>query len=753
MKTLAFGYPKLGESRQFKSSLERFFSGGIPEEELLKDFASLEKERLSTYRLYVDLFPAGELSFYDPMLDLVYSLGMIPERFLPNKGLSTYFEMARGKMALELTKWFNTNYHYLVPEFEDFKLSPNLDLLKTYFKWAQGQTGVFSLIGPYTFTKLSKKIVSRTPSPIPPEEVGSALDHLLPFYRMILEGLLSIGVEAFLIHEPAFCGDMTPSEWKSVQKAYGSLGLLGEKIYLVTYYDSLSDYRALLELPVRGIGLDLLSNKENERFLLEQGFPGEKELLLGIVSGRSVFATPLRERIALVERIQKKLRPKEIYLANAQPLFHLPVTVEVEKNLPRGLKEHLAFARERLQELGLIQKALGGDPSALRAVDQDTERRKIPYARNEVVRKELSSLDEGSFRRELPYEERVVLQREILALPPLPTTTIGSFPQTPELRRMRSAFRKGEVPENVYKSFIREQIRNVIQYQEEIGLDVLVHGEFERTDMVEFFAERLEGIAVTEHGWVLSYGSRVYRPPIIYGDVSRPRPMTLEEITFAQSLTSHPVKGMLTGPVTILNWSYSREDLPRSEIAYMLALAIQKEVRDLEEAGIKIIQIDEPAFREGAPLKKRDWPEYFHWAVRAFRLAGRAKPTTQIHTHMCYSEFSEILEEILAMDFDVISIEASRSKGELVEAFSRMKGWNRGVGIGVYDIHSPAIPEEKEIEAILRRVLRILPSSLIWVNPDCGLKTRRWEEVTPALKNMVEVAKKLREEVGKREGV
>jgi len=368
------------------------------------------------------------------------------------------------------------------------------------------------------------------------------------------------------------------------------------------------------------------------------------------------------------------------------------------------------------------------------------------FAQNPQVRERLASLKDEDFQRELPYKERDKIQRERLRLPLFPTTTIGSFPQTEDVRKMRVAYRKGRISEEEYKNFIKEKIKEAVKLQEEIGLDVLVHGEFERSDMVEFFAQKLEGIATTDHGWVLSYGSRVYRPPIIYGDVSRPAPMTLEEITYAQSLTEKPVKGMLTGPVTILNWSYYPEDRPKEEIAYQIALALLDEVKDLEEAGIKVVQIDEPAFREGAPLKRKDWEDYFRWAVRAFRLSSRAKPETQIHTHMCYSEFNEIIDYIYQMDFDVISIEASRSKGEIIEAFERFKGWDRQIGIGVYDIHSPAIPSKEEMKAVIKRAMRVLPKELLWVNPDCGLKTRRWEEVIPALKNMVQAARELREE-------
>ncbi len=370
-----------------------------------------------------------------------------------------------------------------------------------------------------------------------------------------------------------------------------------------------------------------------------------------------------------------------------------------------------------------------------------------PFGENPEVRRRITSLSEEDFRRNLPYEERDRIQREVLDLPLFPTTTIGSYPQTPEVRKMRTAFRNGKITKQEYTEFIRSQIDKVIAFQEEIGLDVLVHGEFERTDMVEFFAFKMEGIATTQHGWVLPYGSRVYRPPIIYGDVSRPEPMTLDEILYAQSRTEKPVKGMLTGPVTILNWSYYREDIPKKEIAYQIALALLDEVRDLEKAGIKIIQIDEPAFREGVPLKKKDWQDYFSWAVKAFRLCSRAKPQTQIHTHMCYSEFNEIIEYIYQMDFDVISIEASRSKGEIISAFEEFRGWDRQIGIGVYDIHSPAIPAKEQMRAVMERAMRVLPKELLWVNPDCGLKTRRWEEVEPALKNMVEMTGELRREV------
>jgi 5-methyltetrahydropteroyltriglutamate--homocysteine methyltransferase len=389
------------------------------------------------------------------------------------------------------------------------------------------------------------------------------------------------------------------------------------------------------------------------------------------------------------------------------------------------------------------------DEAAISKAKEIEELLSRPFGRNEEVVNRIKNLKEEDFVRQPPYEERDKTQRELLKLPLFPTTTIGSFPQTPDVRKARVKYRKGELSEEEYKKFIQGKIKEAIELQEELGLDVFVHGEFERSDMVEYFAELLDGIATTSHGWVISYGSRVYRPPIIYGDVSRPKAMTVEWITYAQSLTDKPVKGMLTGPVTILNWSYAREDIPRREIAYQIALAILDEVLDLERNGIKIIQIDEPAFREAVPIKKEEWDDYFDWAIKAFRLSNsKVKPETQIHTHMCYSDFNDIIEQIYEMDFDVISIEASRSKGEIIEAFEKFGKWDRQIGVGVYDIHSPAIPTKEEMKAVMLRVMKVLPKELLWVNPDCGLKTRKWEEVIPALKNMVEMAKELREEYG-----
>jgi 5-methyltetrahydropteroyltriglutamate--homocysteine methyltransferase len=754
MKTLAYGFPKLGEKREFKALLEDFWKGKISEIEFLDGMDALRDWMVSLYREHVDLFPSGELSYYDFMLDTMVMLGAIPSRFGSYEGLKTYFDMARGSQALEMTKYFNTNYHYLVPELEkrEFNLLVNSPLEEyLYFKNVGIET-LPRLISPFTFLRLSK-VLKRSEGQLPVYELSKLeeerefeeyLNALFPVYETVLKVLADEGIRGVLMEDPALCLELQDWEWELVHETYNCLSKYTD-VYLITYYDSVSDYRRFVELPVRALGLDLVSNEENLKNIRELGFPKEKTLIAGIINGRNVWRANLKEKLLLVEELSK--HTEELIISNSCPLFHLPVSVEPEIELPEGLRDRLSFAKEKLKELKTLKVAFEGDEEALREVELSESLSKTAFGAKEEVKRKMAILSDRDFQRDMPYKDRIRLQQEVLNLPLLPTTTIGSFPQTEEVRKARTAYNSGKLSEEEYKAFIRSQIEHVIRVQEEIGLDVLVHGEFERTDMVEFFAQRLEGVATTKHGWVLSYGSRVYRPPIIYGDVHRPRPMTLEEITYAQSLTNKPVKGMLTGPVTILNWSYYREDIPKKEIAYQIALALLDEVRDLENAGIKIIQIDEPAFREGAPLKRRDWPSYFDWAVKAFRLCSRAKPQTQIHSHMCYSEFNEVIEYIYQMDFDVISIEASRSKGEIISAFETFKDWDRQIGIGVYDIHSPAIPTKEQMKAVLQRSMKVLPLELLWVNPDCGLKTRRWEEVVPALKNMVDSAKELREEL------
>ncbi|WP_376792968.1 5-methyltetrahydropteroyltriglutamate--homocysteine S-methyltransferase [Thermoflexus sp.] len=735
MQTYAYGYPRLGRKREYKSLIEGYWQGKIPEAELTAGLDALEAERLQTYQRFVDRFPVGELSLYDPMLDTALILGLYP-----NGGrLEDYFALARGERALELTKWFNTNYHYLVPEipFADgqppaFRVAWN----KPLEAFRKSPNGFPYVIGPYTFLRLSKGY--------PPEAFGTLLRALIPAYAELFRSLKAAGASMIHVDEPAWALDVPPEHVALIREAYEALGRAAD-LMVFTYYDSVDFLETLYDLPVRGIGLDLVHGAENLETLQRAGFPADKILVAGVVDGRNIWKTDLRKAAQQVEALRRWTQA-EVWLSNAGPLYHLPVTVEVETRLDPALQERIAFATERLVELRLLKTLLtDGETEEVRRWNAYAH--PIDHWHRPEVRERVRRLEPADFSRALPYAERSRLQKERLRLPPFPTTTIGSFPQTEDLRRARTAYRAGKLPEAEYKALIQERIRYVIQVQEELGLDVLVHGEFERSDMVEFFAERLEGFAITQHGWILSYGTRVYRPPILYGDVRRPQPMTLAEITYAQSLTAKPVKGMLTGPVTMLAWSFVREDIPVHEVAFQIALAIQDEVRDLEAAGIRVIQIDEPAFRERAPLKRRRWPEYFDWAVKAFRLASRARPETQIHTHMCYSEFNEIIEYIDALDADVISIEATRSRGEVIQAFERHR-YARQIGPGVYDVHSPAIPSIELMEAILERAIRVIPPENIWVNPDCGLKTRRWEEVIPSLRNMVAAARRLRERHG-----
>ncbi|MGQ9864181.1 MAG: 5-methyltetrahydropteroyltriglutamate--homocysteine S-methyltransferase [Bacteroidia bacterium] len=740
IKTLAYGLPKLGSQRQFKKLLESFWQKKIDEEALHHGMKALENERLHTYSENVDVFPACELSYYDPMLDLAIGVGAIPARFGTYQGLKTYFEMARGGDALEMTKWFNTNYHYLVPELEapQFSLGPQVASYELY-AWAH-KTGFTqtlpSLIGPYTFLKLSKKYGY----PLSENELLTYAEALLPVYASLLKNFSQ--ADYLLLHEPAFVLDSY--SLPVIRFLYE--GLRDFPILLLTYYEGVDFYEDLVSLPIRGIGLDFVSSPQNEESLLRWGFPEDKILIAGLLDGRNVWKANLLTVAQKAGMLMQKV--PEVWLAPSCPLSFLPWSAAQETRLPKEVAVRLAFAQEKLGELKLLKRYLKDIPDAQAQVEATAKLWQEPFGHHAPTRDRVSRLTEADFERKPSYAERKSFQAKVLGLPPLPTTTIGSFPQSVDVRNARKAFKEGHMSAQAYEAFIQQKIRQLIEYQEKIGLDVLVHGEFERSDMVEFFAEKLEGMTVTENGWVLSYGSRVYRAPIIYGDVYRVAPMTVKEILYAQSLTSKPVKGMLTGPVTILNWSYAPPHTPKEEVAYQIALAIQDEVHDLEKAGIKIIQIDEPAFREGAPLKKRDWEKYFTWAVKAFRLSAHAhRPEVQIHSHMCYSEFETILPYIWQMDFDVVSIEASRSKGTLVEEFKNFPQWDRAIGLGVYDIHSPAIPSQQAIEKIIQAAQRILSTELLWVNPDCGLKTRRWEEVTPAIENMVQAAQALRQNV------
>ncbi|MDL1970048.1 MAG: 5-methyltetrahydropteroyltriglutamate--homocysteine S-methyltransferase [Candidatus Desulfofervidaceae bacterium] len=735
------GYPRMGAKRELKKALESYWQGKVSKEELLDTALTLQGQNWQIQKeAGIDLIPVGDFSLYDHMLDMAVMLGLIPARFRKNgikTDLDTYFTMARGAEdipPLEMTKWFDTNYHYLVPELDT---EPNLleNRLLNACKQAQA-SGVNPkpvLVGPYTFLKLSKEAGIKK---------ADILPSLLKVYQTILKELAENGVEWVQIDEPALVLDMEEDEIKLVEEIYQTLNTGDLNIILQTYFGGVSFYERVVNLPVQGIGLDFVRTEENLENLKQFGFPEDKILGMGIVNGRNVWRTDIKKAFNLAQEIIKRANPKGVMIQPSCSLLHLPVTVTLETQLSPEVRNILAFAQERVEEIALLTKALKEDTLPDDVFTHDLEVHPLPE-----VKERVRSLKPEDFRRAEPYGERVTKQQAVLNLPLFPTTTIGSFPQTKDVRQMRAKFNRGEISKEQYEQFIREKIAFCIGVQEGLGIDVLVHGEFERSDMVEYFAQKMAGFIVTKNGWVQSYGSRCVRPPIIYADVNRPAPMTINEITYAQSLTQKPVKGMLTGPVTILNWSFVREDIPRSEVAYQIALALRDEVLDLEQAGIKIIQIDEPAVREGLPLKKKDRPAYLDWAVKAFRLThAPVKAETQIHTHMCYAEFQDIIEAIDAMDADVISIECSRSQGDIISTFEDYH-YQKEIGLGVYDIHSPRVPSIEEMLTILHRCLKVLKPQQLWVNPDCGLKTRQWKEVIPSLQNMMAAAKTLRKEV------
>ncbi len=762
IKTTAFGYPKIGSNREMKKAIESYWKNEISKEELYKRLEEVDAERMSkVINANLDYIPSNDFSLYDFVLDVSTMFDVVPSRFRNiEDSLDRYFAMARGTddaIACEMTKWFDTNYHYIVPEFEGgFKLVKNRPLIS--YKWAKEKFGVETkpvLVGPFTYIYLGKvyerqegsllmKMIKAPES----EKFRPLVLEIASLYNEILLELQKEGVKAVQLDEPALVLDLTEEQIQTLIDAYKVVmhDINNLEVFLHTYYESLDNFEKITrELPVSGIGLDFVVNNENLENIKKFGFPTDKKLIAGVISGRDPWKTDYKEVLSLIDEILKYVPEENLILSNAAPLFHLPVSLEPEKgHLDSDLIGLLSFADERLEELKTLKEIINEGKD----IPVQTLQNLRDKFKNEKVREAVKDIDNQDIKRAHEFKERYKKQIELLGLPRFPTTTIGSFPQTKEVRQTRAKFRRGEISKEEYDRFIKEQIKKAVEIQEEIGLDVFVHGEFERTDMVEFFGEKMEGFAFTKNGWVQSYGTRCVRPPIIYGDVSRPEPMTVEEIVYAQSLTDKPMKGMLTGATTILNWSFYRKDIPKKEIAYQIALALREEVLDLEKAGIKIIQIDEPAFREGLPLKKRKQEEYLNWAVKAFRLTNNTvKETTQIHTHMCYSEFNEIIEWIYKMDADVISIEASRSKGEIIEAFEKFN-YDHGIGVGVYDIHSPRIPPVEEMYEIAERTIQVIDKNLVWINPDCGLKTRQWKEVIPALKNMVQVAKILREKYG-----
>ena len=716
MQTYAYGFPRLGKKREYKRVIEAFWRNELTEQELLASFDLFQRHMIESYESCVSTFPVGEITYYDSMLDTAIMVGLY--KF---SGLDDYYDMCRGKGALELRKWFNTNYHYLVPDFSTARpASLGLHWNKPLDYFLRIDRGIPYTIGPFTLLKLSKGTSGN---------FAEFMEALAEIYFQIASSVPSLHID-----EPALVLQLTPGERNSIKRTYQRITQSGSEVNLFTYYDSVDNLEELYEIPFFSLGVDFVHGTGNLETILRSGFPGAMRLIAGVVDGRNIWKTDIQKATRLIEALRQKA--DKLVLSNAGPLFHLPVSVSYEYGLAPELKEGIAFAEERLTEVRLLAQSRAEQTSG-------SAKSGSLLPGNTVVQKRVADLKEGDFVRDVPYKVRSRIQHQTLGLPLFPSTTIGSFPQTKEIRAKRAAFRNGSLHKEQYKHFIKEKIEEVVRFQEDTGLDVLVHGEFERSDMVEFFAEKMEGFTCTREGWVLSYGTRAYRPPILFGDVSRRDPMTLEEICYAQSLTRKPIKGMLTGPVTILAWSFVREDIAIEKTAYQIALCLNDEIQDYQNAGIRIIQVDEPAFREGAPLKKRDWDFYYSWATKAFNLAVKSDPQTQIHTHMCYSDFGDIIQQISALDFDVISVEASRSGGEIIDQFREMN-FGKQIGLGVWDIHSPVVPKAEQMQKVVRKALEVLNPDQLWVNPDCGLKTRGWEETKAALRNMVTISRIMR---------
>lgn len=751
------GFPRIGARRELKFAQEAFWKGQLSEQELQVTGADLRRKHWQAQQR-LDRVPVGDFSFYDQVLDMSATLGNLPERASESGGteLERYFRVARGRsgqesaccgvQAGEMTKWFDTNYHYIVPEFSRntrFSLNANRLLGEIAEARAQGQTPKPVIIGPVTYLWLGKS-----------KDGSNRLDllhTLLPLYSELLERLADQGIDWVQVDEPALVTDLD-ADWRHAYSlAYHHLKTARPKLLLTTYFGELRDNLQLAcELPVAGLHLDAVSAPQEVARVVDW-LPPHKQLSLGVINGRNIWRTNLEHTLDWLEPIHEKLGDR-LWLAPSCSLLHVPVDLANEQKLDPEIRNWLAFAVQKLEELATLATALNQGRAAvseaLKASASAAHSRKTSSrVCNPDVRSRTESITRALGQRQSPYTQRIVAQQKHLGLPRFPTTTIGSFPQTRDIRQTRLQFRRGELSEADYTARIREEIRRCVTEQEALGLDVLVHGEAERNDMVEYFGEQLDGYTFSQFGWVQSYGSRCVKPPILFGDISRPRAMTVDWIRYAQSLTDKPLKGMLTGPVTILNWSFVRDDQPRRESCRQLALAIRDEVLDLEAAGVGIIQIDEAALREGLPLRKSDWKDYLDWAIEAFRVAANGvRDETQIHTHMCYSEFNDIIEAIARMDADVITIETSRSDMELLDAFKDFQ-YPNDIGPGVYDIHSPNIPDSEQIHSLMQKAAERIPAERLWVNPDCGLKTRQWEEVVPALQHMVAAARTLRETI------
>ncbi|KAM3398024.1 5-methyltetrahydropteroyltriglutamate-homocysteine methyltransferase isoform X1 [Capsicum galapagoense] len=755
------GYPRMGPKRELKFALESFWDGKSSTEDLEKVAADL---RSSIWKQMVDAgikyIPSNTFSYYDQVLDTTAMLGAIPPRYGWNGGeidFDVYFPMARGNAsvpAMEMTKWFDTNYHYIVPELgPDVKFSYASHKAVTEYKEAKslGIDTVPVLVGPVSFLLLSKAAKGVEKS----FPLLSLIDKILPVYKEVIAELKAAGTSWIQFDEPTLVKDLDSHQLQAFSHAYSELelSLSGLNVLIETYFADVpaEAFKTVIALEgVTALGFDLVRGSKTLD-LIKTGFPSEKYLFAGVVDGRNIWANDLASSLTTLQSLENLVGKDKLVVSTSCSLLHTAVDLVNETKLDEEIKSWLAFAAQKLVEVNALAKALAGQKDeaffSANAVAR-TSRISSPRVTNATVQKAAAALKGSDHRRATTVSARLEAQQKKLTLPALPTTTIGSFPQTLELRKVRREYKANKIPEEGYVKYITEEISKVVKLQEELDIDVLVHGEPERNDMVEYFGEQLSGFAFTANGWVQSYGSRCVKPPIIYGDVSRPKPMTVFWSSLAQSMSKRPMKGMLTGPVTILNWSFVRDDQPRFETCYQIALAIKDEVEDLEKAGINVIQIDEAALREGLPLRKSEEVFYLNWAVHSFRITNcGVQDTTQIHTHMCYSNFNDIIHSIINMDADVITIENSRSDEKLLSVFREGVTYGAGIGPGVYDIHSPRIPSTEEIADRISKMLAVLDTNILWVNPDCGLKTRKYTEVKPALSNMVAAAKLLRNQL------
>lgn len=746
LKTIP-GFPRIGKKRELKFLIESYLKGEKTEEEIVMEGKKIETENFNLMKDKIDLLPVNDFSYYDNMLDTAWMLGAVDTEYIENNLnlFQKYFAIARGYQdksmdlkAYDMKKWFTTNYHYVVPKLsEKIQWKINFEFIKQRLENAINNkiNFKFIIIGPFTFLKLAKVINKG-------ESNFDYLDKILTNYKKLLNYLNQNKIKFLQIDEPAIVFDLNPGEVNIFKEIYEEIlkDKFNFKIILQTYFGDIKDiYAEICKLNFDGLGLDFIEGEDNFEVLEKYGFNDNKILVTGIINGKNIWKTDYNKTIDKIKRLKRFVKNENLWLSTTCSLLFVPYIIDSEQNIPEKIKSKISFAIEKINELSEIDKIILNNRIEYISTNK--------YANDDIdinLRDKILSLTEKDFHREKNFTQRYEIQKKFLKLPLFPTTTIGSFPQTEELRRVRKQYKENKIGEAEYENYIKRQIEDVINIQEKIGLDVLVHGEFERNDMVEYFAEFLTGVITTENGWVQSYGTRTTKPPIIYGDVKRKKPMTIKWIKYAQSLTNKLVKAILTGPVTIINWSFVREDINIKEVAFQIALAIREEIDELQNAGIKIIQVDEAALREKVPLKKNKWKEYFDWAISSFKLATSSiKPEVQLHTHMCYSEFGEIINYIEEMDVDVISIEAAKSEFHILEKINDYSA-KRQIGPGVYDIHSPRIPSKEEIKNQILKILNVVPKNNLWINPDCGLKTREFDECIASLENIVQATKEIK---------